>query len=158
LQMKILLSGAAGFLGTYIVKELVHAGHDVIGIDNYARYGKKRRARYENPHYRFVEGDAKDVSLLINLLPGVEHLIANSALHVGVLYLNTIPFDILPENSRLTAAAFDAALEGNRCGWVRRIHVIGSASVFENAGSCPVAEGDQLRWPPPNTSYGLQKL
>jgi nucleoside-diphosphate-sugar epimerase len=158
LHMTVLVTGAAGFLGSYIVKELVEAGHKVLGIDNFWRFGSARTKRSDDPRYRLVNGDAKDISLLIQLLSGVDHFVVNAALHGGVSYLSTAPYDIIAENSRITAAAFDAALEGFRSGWLRRIHLVSSASVFENAGSWPAVEGDQLQCPPPKSSYGLQKL
>ena len=33
--MKILVTGSAGFIGGYLVEELLHAGHEVIGLDNF---------------------------------------------------------------------------------------------------------------------------
>jgi UDP-glucose 4-epimerase len=38
--MKVLLTGSEGFIGGYIVKELLDSGYDVVGIDNLSKYGK----------------------------------------------------------------------------------------------------------------------
>ncbi len=40
--MKILVTGSAGFIAGYLVEELLNAGHHVVGIDNFSKYGKSR--------------------------------------------------------------------------------------------------------------------
>src|SRR6516165_9415852 len=58
--MKILVTGSAGFIGGYLVEELLQAGHQVVGLDNFSKYGRVRQASLGQSAYRFVEGDAKD--------------------------------------------------------------------------------------------------
>ena len=65
---KVLVSGSAGFIGGYIVQELLRRGYHVVGIDNHSKYGPVARSYDEHPNYRFVEGDARDVELMTELL------------------------------------------------------------------------------------------
>ena len=37
---RILVTGSAGFIGGYVVQELLDNGWDVVGVDNYSKYGK----------------------------------------------------------------------------------------------------------------------
>ena len=59
--MKILVTGAAGFINGYLVAELLEAGHEVVGLDNFSKYGRLTKSYDDHPRYRLVEGDAKDV-------------------------------------------------------------------------------------------------
>ena len=61
--MKVLVTGAAGFICGYLVEELLAAGHEVIGLDNFSKYGRVAKSYDAHPRYRLVEGDAKDAAL-----------------------------------------------------------------------------------------------
>ena len=37
---KVVVTGSAGFIGGYIVEELLRQGHQVVGVDNYSKYGR----------------------------------------------------------------------------------------------------------------------
>ena len=58
---QVLVSGSAGFIGGYVVEELLKRGYSVIGLDNFSKYGKVRKSYDDNLNYRLVEGDASDV-------------------------------------------------------------------------------------------------
>jgi nucleoside-diphosphate-sugar epimerase len=156
--MKILVTGAAGFIGGYLVEELLAAGHEVIGLDNFSKYGRLQQAALVHPNYRFEEGDAKDVGLLTSLMAGVDQVVAGAARIGGISYFHQVPYDLLAENERLTAAVFDAAVAAHRRGTLKKINVISSSMVYENAAVWPTPEGEQRRCPPPSSTYGFQKL
>jgi UDP-glucose 4-epimerase len=156
--MKILVTGAAGFIGGYLVEELLQAGHEVVGLDNFSKYGPLQQASLDNPAYRFVEGDAKDVGLLGELLRDADQVVAGAARIGGISYFHEFAYDLLAENERLTAAIFDAAIAAHQRGTLKKINVISSSMVFENAAVWPTPEGEQRRCPPPHSTYGFQKL
>jgi nucleoside-diphosphate-sugar epimerase len=156
--MKILVTGAAGFIGGYLVEELLQAGHEVIGLDNFSKYGPLTQVSQQHPRYRFVRGDAKDIFLLGELLQDVEQMVAGAARIGGISYFHEFAYDLLAENERITAAAFDAALQTHRRGTLKKINIISSSMVFENAEIWPTPEGEQRRCPPPSSTYGFQKL
>ncbi|MDF1742493.1 MAG: NAD(P)-dependent oxidoreductase [Gimesia sp.] len=156
--MKILITGASGFIGGYVVGELLEAGYDVVGLDNFSKYGEVQPAYQDHPRYEFHQGDAKDVDLLKRLLQDCDHFIAGAAMIGGISYFHKFAYDLLAENERITAAAFDAAIHSYQRAQLQKITVISSSMVFESAERFPSEEGDQRHCPPPASTYGFQKL
>ena len=76
LMQKVLVSGSAGFIGGYVVEELLGTGYAVVGIDNFSKYGKVAKSYDDHPDYRLVEGDCRDVELMTELLTDCDHFIA----------------------------------------------------------------------------------
>jgi UDP-glucose 4-epimerase len=156
--VKVLVTGSAGFIGGYVVEELLSAGHEVIGLDNFSKYGELHQTSEKNNRYRLVRGDAKDVGLLKDLLSDCDHLIAGAAMIGGISYFHALAFDLLAENERITAATFEAAIHAYKKARLQKITVISSSMVFENATQYPTEEGEERRSPPPSSTYGFQKL
>jgi UDP-glucose 4-epimerase len=156
--MKVLVTGAAGFIGGYLVEELLQAGHEVVGLDNFSKYGPLQQASLGHPRYRFLQGDAKDAGLLSDLMRDADQVVAGAARIGGISYFHEFAYDLLAENERLTAAVFDAAVAARRRGTLKKVNVISSSMVFENAAAWPTPEGEQRRCPPPHSTYGFQKL
>ena len=156
--MKVLVTGSAGFIAGYLVEELLTAGYEVAGIDNFSKYGETRRDYESHPRYRFVRGDAKDVDLVKRLLADCDHFIAGAAIIGGISLFHELAYDLLAENERITAAAFDAAIWAHREKHLRKITVMSSSMVFESAEVFPTPEGEQRRCGPPQSTYGFQKL
>ena len=156
--MRILVTGAAGFINGYLVPELLDHGHEVIGLDNFSKYGPTRHSYDGHPRYRLVEGDAKDVALLRELIRGCDQVVAAAAMIGGISYFHEFAYDLLAENERILAATFDAAIEAHRRGELERIVVLSSSMVYESVTVFPTPEGAQLTSPPPVSTYGFQKL
>ena len=87
--MNVLVTGSAGFIGGYVVQELIDKGHNVIGIDNLSKYGDVTRSFDSALNYEFVNGDVQDVELMTKLMQDVDHVIAGAALIGGISYFHT---------------------------------------------------------------------
>jgi UDP-glucose 4-epimerase len=155
---KVLVSGSAGFIGGYVVEELLRRGYDVVGIDNFSKYGKVRKSYDDHPRYRLVEGDARDVDLLGELLVECDHFIAGAAMIGGISYFHAFAYDLLATNERIMAAQCDAAIKARRAGTLKKVTYLSSSMVFESTDHWPSVEGDERKVPPPLSSYGFQKL
>ncbi len=152
------MTGAAGFICGYLVPDLLRAGHTVIGLDNFSKYGRVVKSYDHEPNYRLVEGDAKDTALLAELAADCEQVVAGAAMIGGISYFHEFAYDLLAENERILAATFDAAIGAYTHGHLQKINVVSSSMVFESATTFPTPEGAQLRSPPPVSTYGFQKL
>jgi UDP-glucose 4-epimerase len=155
---KVVVTGSAGFIGGYVVEELLNCGHEVIGVDNYSKYGRISKSYDDHPAYDFVEGDARDVGLLSRLLAGADHLIAGAAMIGGISYFHTYAYDLLATNERIISATCDAAIAAHREGALQKVTYLSSSMVFESTDRWPSVEGDERNVPPPLSSYGFQKL
>ncbi|KRF45529.1 NAD-dependent epimerase [Terrabacter sp. Soil811] len=157
--MKVLVTGSAGFIGGYVVQELLKQGWDVVGIDNYSKYGPVRHSYDNHERYSFVEGDVQDTDLMRRLMGDVDHVIAGAALIGGITYFHKYAYDLLAQNERIIASTCDAAIAVRREGApLQKVTYLSSSMVFESTDRWPSAEGDQRLVPPPRSSYGFQKL
>lgn len=156
--MKILVTGSAGFIGGYVVENLLAKGHTVIGIDNYSKYGKIKKAYDKHPRYHFTKGNVKNTKLLISLLKDCDYIIALAAMVGGIQYFHTYAYDLLAENERIIASTFDGAINAYKNGKLKKIVVISSSMVFEESNKFPSSEKDVPHISPPKSTYGFQKL
>jgi len=156
--MKVLVTGSAGFIGGYVVQELLERGYEVVGLDDFSKYGPVSRTYDAHPGYRLLEGDACDVELLRALLVDCDHFVAGAAMIGGISYFHAYAYDLLATNERIMAASCDAAIEAHRAGTLRKMTYVSSSMVYESTTQWPSAEGDERRIPPPRSSYGFQKL
>ncbi len=156
--MRILVTGAAGFINGYLVPELLAAGHEVIGLDDFSKYGPLVKSYDDHPNYRFVEGDAKDATLMRELAADCDQVVAAAAMIGGISYFHEFAYDLLAENERILASTFDAAIAAHRDGHLERVVVVSSSMVYESTDVFPTPEGAERTSPPPISTYGFQKL
>ncbi len=148
--VKVLVTGAAGFIGGYLFEELLKQGHSVVGIDNYSKYGAVKKG--------IIKGDVKDTALLKKLLKDCDHLIAGAAMIGGIPYFHKYAYDLLAENERIIASTFDAAIDAFQKGKLKKITVISSSMVYESTDIFPTPELSLPKTPSPKSTYGFQKL
>ena len=140
------------------MEEMLSCGYDVVGLDNYSKYGRVTKSYDSHPRYTFVEGDAVDVELMTNLLMDCDHFIAGAALIGGISYFHAYAYDLLANNERIMASTCDAAIRAHRQGKLEKVTYLSSSMVYESSQHWPSVEGDQRKIPPPLSSYGFQKL
>ena len=135
---RVLVTGAAGFIGSHMCEALVARGHEVIGVDNfdpfYPRAVKERNLDQlrSNRAFRLVEADVARASLPMDGVGAVLHLAAKA----GVRPSLEDPGGYADANVTGTARVLDAA---RRAG-IGRVVLGSSSSVYGNATPAPFAE------------------
>ncbi len=79
----ILVTGAAGFLGSHLSEGLIRTGHHVVGLDNLS-YGllQNLSSILKHPQFEFVHGDVRDFDLLLGLGNRVDAIVQLAALKI----------------------------------------------------------------------------
>ena len=152
------MTGSAGFIGGYLVEELLGKGYEVVGIDNHSKYGPITKSYDSHPNYNLIIGDARDVDVMTAAMMDCEHVIAGAALIGGITYFHAYAYDLLATNERIMASTCDAAIRAHRQGKLKKVTYLSSSMVFESTEHWPSSEGDERKIAPPLSSYGFQKL
>ena len=113
---RVLLTGSAGFIGGYVVEELLRRGHEVVGLDNYSKYGPVKKSYDDHPGYSLIVGDASDADVVRKALDGCDQFIAGAAMIGGITYFHEYAYDLIATNERIIAAACDAAIDAFKEG------------------------------------------
>jgi nucleoside-diphosphate-sugar epimerase len=154
----VVITGSAGFIGGYLVQEALNKGYMVTGVDNLSKYGNPVRSFDDHPNYKLVIADATDVNLMSEIISDADHLIAGAAMIGGISYFHTFAYDLIATNERIIASTCDAAIKVFPNNKLKKVTYLSSSMVYESTSTWPSKEGDELRIPPPLSSYGFQKL
>lgn len=73
--MKILVTGAAGYIGSILVPRLLQAGHSVLALDNFMYRQVTLLDCCNHPGFEMICGDARDSSLIARCMPQVDAVI-----------------------------------------------------------------------------------
>lgn len=145
-----LITGAAGFIGYYLSKQLLEQGYRVVGLDNLNDYYdvNLKRARLEllGPYERFtfIRGDLADKELLLQTFAQYRpHLVVNLAAQAGVRYSIDNPDVYLQSN----VMGFFHILEACRHYPVEHLVYASSSSVYGANEEVPFAESDSVDHP-----------
>lgn len=148
--MKILVTGAAGFIGYHVAARLLREGHSVLGLDNLSPYydvtlKRSRLARLRlEAEFSFFETDLADIGAVERLFAdhrpeSVIHLAAQA----GVRYSLEHPDSYIQSN----LVGFSGILEGCRKYPVRHLVYASSSSVYGLNTSLPFSETDRADHP-----------
>lgn len=148
--MRILVTGAAGFIGYHVAQRLLGQGRYVVGADNLNHYydpnlKKARLARLTaHPRFHFVECDLADAAKTESLFAaGPFDLVVHLAAQAGVRYSLEHPHAYTESN----VTGFLNVLEGVRNLAAPRLIYASSSSVYGANRKIPFAVGDPVEQP-----------
>src|SRR5205823_10126769 len=151
---RILLTGAAGFLGSHLLDSLLAAGHDVVGVDNLSMGKLENIATHlNNAAFRFLERDITEPSIFRDLPADFDRVVHMAAFKIP-RYGNALR--TLRINSRGTENVLEFASQ-NRS----KVVLASTSDVYGRNGKVPFREDDECvigsskvaRW-----SYAVSKL
>jgi len=150
--LRVVVTGAAGFIGSNLVDRLLAEGHTVVGVDNFStglRYFLE--PALGNPQFRLVTGDILDQPTLLSAMQDSEfvfHLAANADVRFGADH----PTRDFEQNARGTANV----LEAMRLSHVPAIAFASTGSVYGEATVFPTPEDHPF--PVQTSLYAASKL
>ena len=154
--MRVVVTGAAGFIGSHLSERLLAAGHEVVGIDSFADYYEKARkeqnleASRSNDRFHFAAADLVDADLdpLLDGAAVVYHLAGQPGVRPswGNLFDRYVRDNVI---------ATQRLLEALKEVPIKRFVFAGSSSVYGDAERFPTKE---TALPRPVSPYGVTKL
>jgi UDP-glucose 4-epimerase len=149
----VLVTGAAGFIGSHTVDQLLAAGHTVTGVDNF-RTGRRANltAAFASPRFTFQERDVVAPGAMAGIIETAKpDAIIHLAALVSVQESMTDPALNFSLNVHATQLVADAA----RLHKVSRIVFASSAAIYGDTTDLPIRETTEKR---PISPYGAAKL
>jgi UDP-N-acetylglucosamine 4-epimerase len=138
--MRILVTGAAGFIGSHITRALLAEGREVVGLDDLST-GHRHNLPEGAPNWQFLQGDIRDPEVCARAMQG-----ANAVVHLAGR--NSVPRSLADPRSALEVNIMGGfnLLESARNEGVNRFVYASSSSVYGDDPSLPKMES-QLRRP-----------
>lgn len=148
--MTILVTGAAGFIGSHLCEALLNDGHQVVGLDNFdpfydpaVKWDNLKWARNKS-NFKLVEGDIRDRQLLRQIftqqpVDTVIHLAAKAGVRPSILE----PAEYIDVNVNGTLQVLESMAEAR----TKRILFASSSSVYGNQAKTPFSESDDVSHP-----------
>ena len=136
--MKILVTGAAGFLGSHLCDSLLSNGHEVVGVDNFFRGKKSNLPVHEN--FRFYELDLRNLSQT-KIIMDIEYpeIVVHYAAINGTKYFYDIPYKVCNDNILLTQNVL------NSCGSsVKKVVYASSSEIYGPEPKVPTKESEYI--------------
>lgn len=133
---KILVTGAAGFIGSNLVDDLLKSNNTVVGLDNFSTGFKENIAPFEsNPNFRFIEGDIRDLATCQMACAKVDVILHQAALGSVPRSIN----DPITTNT-VNIDGFLNMLVAARDNEVKRFVYAASSSTYGDSENLPKVE------------------
>ena len=157
--MKVLITGSQGFIGHYICDNLLKNNFEVIGVDNYQKYGFIKRHHDNHPNFKLYELNLSEKSLdKILEIEKPDVIIANAAVIGGLEYINKFPYTLYTMNEKILLNTIEPTLEYYKNFGLKKFIYMSSSYVFQHVQKEQFEESDLQNCPFPDSPYAFQKL
>jgi len=147
--MKVLLTGAAGFIGSHLTERLLDDGYEVAGVDNFDNFYDPEVKRsnikksLENSNFKLIEADIRDAEAMDKGVWADIDIIVHLAARAGVRPSIEQPILYADVNINGTLVLLEAAKKHN----VTKFIFGSSSSVYGNNEKVPFSEDDNVDYP-----------
>ena len=134
--MKILITGAAGFIGSNLCEQMLLEGYTVIGLDNFATGHAYNLNDFKaNPNFSFIEGDIRNFNNCLKVTEGVDYVLHQAA-------LGSVPRSLLDPitSNEVNVNGFLNMLEASKQNQVKRFIYAASSSTYGDSKVLPKVE------------------
>ena len=150
-MQKVLVTGAAGFIGSNLVEKLLEENYQVVGLDNFATGHRKNIEPFlENSHFSFIEGDIRDITTCKNACEKVDFVLHQAALGSVPRSIN----DPITSNDVNVSGFLNMLIAAHEAG-VQRFVYAASSSTYGDSTALPKVE-DKIG--KPLSPYAVTKL
>ncbi len=150
---KILVTGAAGFIGSHTTDRLLAEGHTVQGVDNF-RTGHRRNleSALKSPAFQLQEADVAEAGVLLALAGEFK---PDAIIHLAALVSVQESIQNPELNRRLNVTATERVVEAAAAHGVKRLVFASSAAIYGDTTDLPIREETAKK---PISPYGEAKL
>jgi UDP-N-acetylglucosamine/UDP-N-acetylgalactosamine 4-epimerase len=134
--MKILITGAAGFIGSNLCEFMLAKGHEVLGLDDFSTgYFNNLASFKSHSNFQFIEGDIRDKSICIKSTEGVDYVLHQAA-------LGSVPRSLIDPvtSNEVNVNGFLNMLESSKQNGVKRFVYAASSSTYGDSKQLPKVE------------------
>ena len=134
--MKILITGAAGFIGANLCEFMLAKGYTVIGLDNFATGHVYNLDDFKNhPNFSFIEGDIRSLETCIQATQNIDYVLHQAA-------LGSVPRSLLDPitSNEVNVNGFLNMLEASKQNNIKRFVYAASSSTYGDSKALPKIE------------------
>lgn len=148
--MRVLVTGAAGFIGSNLAEALLRRGDTVVGLDNFNDYYSPARKRANAaalaafPTFTMHEADLRDQTAVKHILAGGQF---DAVAHLGAMANVRYSIERAPLYTDVNIRGTVNVLEGARLAGVPHVVFASTSSVYGNTEQLPFVESDPLGKP-----------
>ncbi|MDD5135418.1 MAG: GDP-mannose 4,6-dehydratase [Phycisphaerae bacterium] len=149
MSKKFLITGAAGFIGSYLCERLIANGNTIVGLDNFDPFYDRKikeaniKSLLKSKEFKLIEGDIRDADCVQSICKDGIEIIIHLAAKAGVRPSIEDPVGYADTNINGTLVMLEAAKKFD----IKKFIFASSSSVYGNNKKVPFTETDNVDFP-----------